>query len=404
MTTSPTTLDLDSLHAATADEACAGIRICVDLEPLGGRGTPINPAIHSGGVYDWQRRYIDGAEEPVDCIVIDSIQSQAARLQRTLAEIDAYPQLELDLSGEALPAHLPEQISSVEFPHRHADAYLRDAVQGTVKFDATPLGEALLNATASRPEALLGWFPHSLIYGFWQSHTTVKGKKGEKVQKGPQSKHPRVWTSEIVGWRPSMPKDAVEGAARRFERRGTKGDPLNIDSNAAEKGDLKPSEVGHGQVPFGGPGSDEDKRRPPAMSFARITQEATLSFATLRRVADRSEQPPGFDPVQARTLLAVLALWAYVRRFGSLMDLRTGTTLTPVPDSLGVHVIGGGQLGECSLPEMAVQEGDISKIVEEIALPAGLNGWGECPVVLHPNKRLRGYIANTWPAPDSDDT
>lgn len=391
------TLDLDCpmLEQLVADESCAGIRVSAELEPLGGKGSPINPAIHSGGVYAWQRRYTAGADEPQDCIVVDSVQSQAARLQRALADLAGYPVIEMDLSEAVLPAHLPSRITSVEFPHRHADAYVRDAYREGVKFDQTDLGRALLHATASKPEALLGWFPHSLIYGFWQSHT---GKNGT------QAKHPRVWTSEVIGWAPSMSKDDIEGRDRKFEKLGTKGDPMNIDSGAADKGDPKPSEVGHGQVPFGGAGTDEDKRRPPAMSFARMTQTADLSFATLRRVADRRDQPRGFDPVRARALLAMLALWAHDRRFGGSVDLRTGTTLSPVPGTVKVQVRTGHGLVDCNSLSVgtAVLETGIAKLLEGIALPAGLNGWGQDPEVLRPSKRLSGYIAKTWPVPADD--
>ena len=391
----PADLDSSTLARLVADESCAGIRISAEMEPLGGRGSPINPAIHSGGVYAWQRRYTAETDEPQDCIVVDSVQSQAARLQRSLADLDGYPMIEMDLSEAVLPAHLPSRITSVELPHRHADAYVRDADRDGVKFDKTDLGRALLDATASDPEALLGWFPHSLIYGFWQSHT---GKNG------PQAKHPRAWTSEIIGWAPSMSKDDIEGRDRKFERLGTKGDPMNIDSSAADKGEPKPSEVGHGQVPFGGAGTNEDKRRPPAMSFARITQTADLSFATLRRVADRRDQPPGFDPTRARALLAMLALWAYARRFWGSMDLRTGTTLQTVPGTLKIQAVSSSGLVDCN-PQSAgtaALEAGIAKIVEGIVLPAGLNGWGRDPEVLRPSKRLSGYIAKTWPVPDDE--
>ena len=391
----PADLDGPTLERLVADESCAGIRIRAEMEPLGGRGSPINPAIHSGGVYAWQRRYTVGTDDLQDCIVVDSVQSQAARLQRALADLVGYPMIEIDLSGAELPAHLPGRITSVEFPHRHADAYVRESEHDGKRFDRTDLGRALLDATASNPEALLGWFPHSLICGFWQSHT---GKNDTRA------KHPRAWTSEIVGWMPSMSKDDIEGSNRKFERLGTKGDPLNIDSTAFEKGDPKPSEVGHGQVPFGGAGTDEAKRRPPAMSFARITQTADLSFATLRRVADRRDHPPGFAPVQARALLAMLALWAHDRRFGGSVHLRTGTTLSLVPGTLKVQAVSSSGLVDYNPQSVgtAALEKDIAKVVEGIVLPAGLNGWHQTPVVLHPDKTLRNRIARTWPVPDGD--
>ena len=67
-------------------------------------------------------------------------------------------------------------LTSFDWPHRHADAYLRDSVLRSTgeAFDKSIIGLALMAATQTRPEALLEWMPQSLVYGFWQSH---KGKK-----------------------------------------------------------------------------------------------------------------------------------------------------------------------------------------------------------------------------------
>ena len=51
------------------------------------------------------------------------------------------PELVLDLSDLSdLPAHLPRRLSCLEFPHRNADAYLRDAKLGGQDFIKTDLG------------------------------------------------------------------------------------------------------------------------------------------------------------------------------------------------------------------------------------------------------------------------
>ena len=62
----------------------------------------------------------------------------------------------------ALPAHLPGQISSFRFPHRNADAYLRDAMLNGTKLLNTEVGAAIFGASADEPEALLQWFPQAL--------------------------------------------------------------------------------------------------------------------------------------------------------------------------------------------------------------------------------------------------
>ena len=170
-------------------------------------------------------------------------------MQRSLSGLAGYPMLEISLAEHNLPPHIPRKITSLELPHRHADAYLRDAEtclrdsqDSTVAFDKTQIGEALVKATGVDPGALVGWFPHSLYLGFWQSHRDKKT----------QAKHPRAWQSNIIGWNPAVEQDEIEGNDRAFERRGTKSDPLNLAADAKSPEGKKLSEEGHGQVPFGG--------------------------------------------------------------------------------------------------------------------------------------------------------
>ena len=110
------------LTAATLAEACAddssaaGIRIFSELEPVGGPGTPVKPAVYEGGRYQLDRRWAapDDAA-PTDVVVIDNVPSQANRLEAALyrARSEAgLPVMELDLSGAGtLPPHLPKSIS-----------------------------------------------------------------------------------------------------------------------------------------------------------------------------------------------------------------------------------------------------------------------------------------------------
>src|SRR5205807_2877406 len=128
----------------------------------------------------------------------DNVASQANRLEAALEGLRegfGLPELVLDLSAvTSLPPHLPRRISGFRFPHRHADAYLRDAMAGESRFQDTPTGTALLGATADEPVALYEWFPQSLLFGYWQSHL---GKKRS------QAKLARSWVSEIVGYDPA---------------------------------------------------------------------------------------------------------------------------------------------------------------------------------------------------------
>ena len=237
------------------------------------------------------------------------------------------PELVLDLSElKHLPAHLPRRLSSLQFPHRSADAYLRDARLDGQDFIKTKLGRDIFGATAQSCGPLMAWFPQALLYGFWQSHL---GKKAHNT------KHARVWVSEVIGWQPATTDTRVLGL---------KGDPLNLTAGEAVtsnpndrtkwsvgKGERveggkndKLSEIGHGQVPFMG----ADATAAP-MSFARVTQRATVSFAQLRRISLGGDVSDEADTA-ARALLVALGLHAHQLAFGRGFSLRSGADLRRV--------------------------------------------------------------------------
>ena len=184
------TIDVELLLAACADDSFEdGIRIDTELEPLSGTGGTVKPAVYEGGTYQMDRRWASPADdEPTPVIVIDNVPSQANRLEEAIRRHRSWvgaPELVLDLAGVGnLPAHLPRRLSSLEFPHRNADAYLRDARLGDDDFSRTELGRAIFGATPQTCGPLMAWFPQALLYGFWQSHL---GKKRQNT------KHARCW-------------------------------------------------------------------------------------------------------------------------------------------------------------------------------------------------------------------
>ena len=212
-------IDLALLLRGCADDSFDdGIRIDSELEPLSGPGGVVKPAVYEGGTYQHDRRWAapdDG--EPTKVVVIDNVPSQANRLEEALRrnrDSTSIPEFVLDLSGlPHLPAHLPRSLSSLEFPHRNADAYLRDAELDGEDFLKTELGQAIFGATAQTCGPLIAWFPQALLYGFWQSHL------GRKRQ---NTKHARAWVSEIIGWHPASTETRVLGL---------KGDALNLNTD-----------------------------------------------------------------------------------------------------------------------------------------------------------------------------
>lgn len=391
-------LDIGRLLAGCADGSFDdGIRIDTDLEPLAGPGTPVKPAVYEGGAYQEDRRWASpDAEKPTPVIVIDNVPSQANRLENALQQKrDAIgvPELVLDLSEiEHLPAHLPRRLSSWRFPHRNADAYLRDAQLGDEDFMKTDLGRDLFGATPWSAGPLMAWFPQSLLYGFWQSHL---GKKRQNT------KHARAWVSEIVGWSPASTETKVKGL---------KGDDLNLNtddvvtSNPDDRGRWeigkakiegaktdKLSEMGHGQVPFM---SDNDAAA-AAVSFARITQRSTISFAQLRRVSLGAGYSADTNSA-ARALLVALGLHAHALAFGRGFALRSGAELR-VKDTR-VAWLGFSGDEECELGDAGATEALLRSVRDyaaEMSVP--LDGWDTEPIILTPRENLRKAIESTWP-------
>ena len=391
-------LDLQRLLAGVAtDSFDDGIRIETDLEPLAGPGGSVKPAVYEGGKYQEDRRWaLPDDAEPTPVIVIDNVPSQANRLEAAIREhrdsSAPVPEFVLDFSELSnLPAHLPRQLSSLEFPHRNADAYLRDAQRDGVDFIKTDLGQAIFGATAQTCGPLMAWFPQALLYGFWQSHL---GKKRQNT------KHARAWVSEIVGWQP---------AATETRTFGLKGDALNlntdeqISSNADDRLEWgiggekveggskdKLSETGHGQVPF-----MAGDAAAAAVSFARVTQRATVSFAQLRRVSLGPDQSDAAD-ASARALLVALGLHAHILAFGRGFALRSGAELRPKATT--AEWLGGG--GDETLDLGGAETtGALLRAALEHARSAGvpLDGWSAPAVVLTPKENLRKAIRSTWP-------
>lgn len=385
------------IEALSDDSFDAGISITSELEPMGGPGAPVKPAVYINGALQKDKRWFGEGEnrEIVDAVVIDNAPSQANRLEfALLRNIDSFeyrlPELVLDLSGcEHLPPHIDAELSSFLFPHRCADSYLRDADIEGVAFGRTDIGKAVFTATPSAPLALMEWFPQALLYGFWQSHLG---------NKGPQTKLARSWTSEIVGYKPAT-DDVKTG--------GLKGDPLNLsveeaikyndqdnldwqfigsDRKGSKSGDTL-AEIGHGQVPV----SVKDGA-PAAISFSRVQQHATLSFAGLRNISTADSA----QTAKARAVLAALGIAAHANAFNRGFTLRSRADLT-VANTNWQWL---GETGRTAIAAPSIQEAndlfnDVVRLAEAAGLPVG-SQWAK--LSLTPNKSLAKALAKTFPA------
>ncbi len=309
--------ELRSAAALEGDRAL--IRIRATYQPAAGDGARIYPPTYpitepGGSPYVVETRVVDGAER--HDVLLDGVPSQANRAELALLKglrggRFAIPLLEICHDGAGSVV-----LTSLELPHRFADAYLRDSEIDGVKFDKTVLGQAFQSASADDATALFQHDPGSVVFGAWNSH-----------RKGRQAKFPRIYASEIVGWDP-----------RVGERKAGRMDPLNLTGNAKPDGDEwifvaagakvkgeRLSERGHGNI---APNSAHG-----GVTITSAQRFATVSFAGLDRLGFGKASDK--VSVAARTALAAYALLADRLAFSApSLWLRSGCELVTINDTL----------------------------------------------------------------------
>jgi CRISPR-associated protein Csb1 len=167
---------LEKLKAAVSGNAAA-IRLINRLQPAGGPGSKVFPPTHSGGVYAWEMRRI--GNEVVLTVLLDSVQSQANRMEQALLEAHRanklqFPLLQVDFSNDFPDIGI---ITTLDAPHRIADAIFRDSLVNGTRFRDSNIGQAFVHANIRNASALLQYCPHALVFGVWDS-TGSKGGLG----------------------------------------------------------------------------------------------------------------------------------------------------------------------------------------------------------------------------------
>lgn len=325
-------LNFDQLKALVAGDTVA-IRGMATLEPAGGQGDKIFPPTHAvdarnkepGAKYAFETRRLGGHD--VRCVLIDSVQSQANRMEEAIQALWADKQISVPVVSVDFSSIAPEvgRVTSLTAPHRIADALLRDSLLSGQFFRLSDIGRSFTDASTKNATALFKVCPTGLVFGLWDS-TGPKGGLGAKFQ--------RALVSEIIGI------NAVAGSKTE-----SRIDPLNIlkksaeiyaasdenerwttDASKAKKEDGepvkfgkegKPSEVNHGNVT---PSIDSVGG---GVTIDEARHTVVLSLASLRRL--------GFTTgaVEARTVLAALGLLAVLAAESLGHDLRSRCLLVP---------------------------------------------------------------------------
>jgi CRISPR-associated protein Csb1 len=324
-------LTLDVLTKLVDRDAVA-IRGRAVLEPAGGPADKVFPPSHMidkngnkpGAKYAFEVRRRDKID--VRCVVLDSVQSQANRMEEAIQALwaerrIALPVIEVDMSQSA-----PEvgKVTSLTAPHRVADALLRDSLLDGTLFRYSELGRSFTDATVRNAGPLFKVCPTGLVFGMWDS-TGPKGGGGAKFA--------RALTSEIVGVgaEPGVktasridPANIVTKAAEIYEAKDpaerwthdaalakqNKGAPVKV-------GDGRVSEVNHSNIP---PTIDD---LAGGVTIDHAEQTVVLSLAGLRRL--------GFveGGQEARVVLTALALVGVLAAGRRGHDLRSRCLLVP---------------------------------------------------------------------------
>jgi CRISPR-associated protein Csb1 len=331
-------LNIERLKELVAGDTVA-IRGTATLEPAGGPGDKIFPPTHAvdgnkrsepGAKYAFETRRIDG--KAVHCVLIDSVQSQANRMEEALQALWDERKIVLPVVSVDFSAIAPEvgRVTSLTAPHRIADALLRDSLLDGQLFRLSDLGKSFTDASTKNAGALFKVCPTGLVFGLWDS-TGPKGGLGAKFQ--------RALVSEIVGINAAPgsktesridPLNILKKAAdiyvaaddnerwttdiekaKRYERDDKKGEPIKFGKEG------KPSEVNHGNVT---PGIDAVGG---GVTVDEVRHTVVLSLASLGRLGFAA------GAIEARTVLAALGLLAVLAAESRGHDLRSRCLLVP---------------------------------------------------------------------------
>jgi len=331
-------LSLRDLQSAVSRHSVA--RRVRRLQPAFGRGDKIFPPTYAAAgekgadkpiaQHCFERRFVEERGELV-CCLLDSVQSQANRIEECLADAVTdgaiqIPYAEVDFSGHGLEI---VRITTLEAPHRIYDALLRDSLLDGMSFLDSPVGRRVVDATSANATAMLEISPTTLLLGGWHSQG-LTGGMGAKFQRCMQSEVIAVNVPVDIT-EPSGPGGLPEmqTAARRTSSRR---DPALITTNATvwkssrgwstsqeEAGEgaieVNPSEINHGNIV-------------PTIVPAGITMEygeqrGGVSFSALRRLQFGSKD----KNLAARTYLAAIALLGATERDARGHSYRSGCDL-----------------------------------------------------------------------------
>jgi len=416
----PQALTLQRLIRAVEEDAA--IRRVRELQPTGGPGDKLFPPTYPGGRdgdpprHVLEHRRINGSD--VLCVLVDSVQSQANRLEEALAQLREkdpalFPTVLVDFANTDV-ADIGA-ISALEAPHRVYDAILRDSELDGKAFKDSAEGQMLALAKPQNATSVYQLAPSALVFGAWNS----TGEGG-----GLGAKFPRAVVSEIVGIGVATKTDKDGNTSPDGQRPGSRIDPLgirsgvkvwkspdgswsfeapeNVETGAADakaakpargaaakdakKGkkkvptEVKPSEINHSNI--------APSLQPLGVSVDRLQHTFVVSLAALRRLhfTDKANVDGQAD-ASARAALAALALTAALAQDRAGYFLRSRCDLVPNPDKPASFCVVTAE-GKEEVFEVTLEAA--KTLLKEAAAAAEKAGvaWRKQDVRLKPQKKL----------------
>ena len=381
---------LSELRAAIADHAA--IRRVRRLQPAGGAGDKLFPPTYPAERNTDQPQHVFELRRVGDreawCVLIDSVQSQANRMEEALlaaARDDEIPLPYIQVDFREADLYPISEITSLDAPHRVYDAIIRDSLLDDVPFMESNAGRRLAAATAAEATALLEISPAALVFGAWHS----QGEGG-----GLGAKFPRALVSEIMGIDTPVEGIVRDRRTNRAEpqtagrRTGSRIDPLGVlrkvdvfksptgwdtDQQAAGKGakKVRPSEINHGNI--------APSVTPLGVTCAYAEHRAVLTLAGLRRLHFGG----GNRDAAGRALLAALALLAIVEQDARGYALRSRCDLVCDDDAPLQLVRADGSTEPFSL-DLADARGMYREAYDDAELAA----FDFSPLMLKPQPKL----------------
>lgn len=376
-TSNRTELNIEVLRLAISGSAAA-FRARTRLEPAAGPGTKVFPPTYAGGVYAREERQIDGKKVP--CVLLDSVQAQANRLEEALQRaldsgaLEDVPVLHVDFTGLGLLGEIV-RVSSLEAPHRIADAILRDSLHDGQPFRKSELGKSLDQASLQNATPLYNLCPTALVFGLWDS-TGPKGGLGAKFQ--------RALVSEIVGVNAEIgvkTSSRIDPLGMRAAAKVIKkGDGSYEIAGDKAKDAVSPAEVNHGNIP-----PDISSAGGATVDYAE--QTVVLSLPALRKLRFPIDGKTTTErDAAARTVLAALALTSAVLAAEGGFDLRSRCLLWPTETMKWELLETPGQ-APASFSLTSAKAAELLRQAVAAAEQQGLV-WQKMPIKLRPSPNL----------------